>query len=114
MIFPNRWVADLDHALLQLEVTDPEWGVAGCYGMTSLGTAEGWVYSPGPGMLGRSFGQPVRVQTLDEVVLIQAFALEVTGMRRPNDMLPGKAPPAADAIAATEAGSSRPSKIDRQ
>jgi oligopeptidase B len=40
-----------------------------------------------------------RFAGLDEVALIQAFALEVTGMRRPNDALPGKAPPAAEAIA---------------
>src|SRR5262245_7960407 len=40
-----------------------------------------------------------RFAGLDEVALIQAFALEVTGARRPNDALPGKAPPAAEAIA---------------
>jgi oligopeptidase B len=40
-----------------------------------------------------------RFAGLDEVALIQAFALEATGMRRPNDALAGKAPPPAQAIA---------------
>jgi protease II len=40
-----------------------------------------------------------RFAGLDEVALIQAFALEATGMRRPNDALAGKAPPSAQAIA---------------
>jgi len=42
---------------------------------------------------------PGRFASLDEVALIYAFALEVTGMRRPNDALAGKAPPPAEAIA---------------
>jgi oligopeptidase B len=42
---------------------------------------------------------PGRFASLDEVALIYAFALEVTGTRRPNDALAGKAPPPAQAIA---------------
>jgi len=51
---------------------------------------------------------------LDEVALIQAFTLEVTGMRRPNDSLPGKAPPPAEAIAPDATSSTRSSSTDRQ
>jgi hypothetical protein len=40
-----------------------------------------------------------RFASLDEVALLQAFALEVSGLRRPNDALPGEAPPVAEAIA---------------
>src|SRR5262249_37410439 len=57
---------------------------------------------------------PGRFASLDEVALIQAFALEVTGMRRPNDALAGKAPPAAQAIAPDATSSTRSSGTDRQ
>ena len=42
---------------------------------------------------------PGRFASLDEVALILAFTLEVTGMQRPEDVLPGDAPPPAEAIA---------------
>jgi len=53
-----------------------------------------------------------RFASLDEVALIQAFALEATGMHRPDDALPGKAPPPAEAIA-PEAAPTRSSGTDR-
>jgi oligopeptidase B len=55
-----------------------------------------------------------RFASLDEVALIQAFTLEVTGMRRPDDALPGKVPPAAEAIAPDATSSTRSSSTDRQ
>jgi oligopeptidase B len=54
-----------------------------------------------------------RFASLDEVALIQAFALEVSGMRRPDDALPRKAPPPAEAIA-PDVASTRSSGTDRQ
>jgi oligopeptidase B len=42
---------------------------------------------------------PGRFASLDEVALIHAFTLEVTGMQRPEDVLPGDAPPPTEAIA---------------
>ena len=55
-----------------------------------------------------------RFASLDEVALIQAFTLEVTGTRRPNDALPGKAPPGGQAIAPDATSSARSSSTDRQ
>jgi oligopeptidase B len=45
------------------------------------------------------FDVPGRFASLDEVALMYAFALQVTGMQRPEDVLPGDAPPPAEAIA---------------
>ena len=42
---------------------------------------------------------PGRFASLDEVALIYAFALQVTGTHRPNEALAGNAPPPAEAIA---------------
>jgi oligopeptidase B len=55
-----------------------------------------------------------RFASLDEVALVQAFALEVSGMRRPNDALPGQAPPVAEAIAPDANASTQSSGTDRR
>jgi hypothetical protein len=70
MIFPAEWLSDLARALHSLEALDPEWGVLGCYGVAADGTGHGFIYSPGPGVIGRPAALPVRIQTLDEIVLI--------------------------------------------
>ena len=70
VIFPEAWMSQLDKTLENLHVTDPNWGVLGCWGATRDGQARGCVYAPGPGLLGNPFGSPRIVQTLDEIVLI--------------------------------------------
>jgi len=70
MVFPNSWISDLERSLKILEVTDPQWGVLGCYGETLNDNGRGYLYSPGRGILGKPFEHPALVQTLDEVVLI--------------------------------------------
>jgi hypothetical protein len=70
ILFPSSWLFDLERALRQLEVSDPNWGVLGCYGETLSDNGRGYVYSPGRGILGNVFDQPAAVQTLDEIVLI--------------------------------------------
>jgi hypothetical protein len=70
VILPLMWISDLERMLLRLEETDPRWGVLGCYGVTRSNQSKGYIYSPGPGVIGRPFERPVAVQTLDEVVLI--------------------------------------------
>lgn len=70
MLFPKSWLADLGRALDSLEVTDPCWGVLGCYGVTLDRKFQGYLYSNGQGFCGRAFQYPVPVQTLDEIVII--------------------------------------------
>jgi hypothetical protein len=70
MIFPANWLADLDLALKYMDSLDPDWGVLGCFGVTAAGVGQGYIYSPGRGIFGAPVPHPVKVQTLDEIVLI--------------------------------------------
>ena len=70
ILFPACWVDDLRRALKELESTDPNWGVLGCYGATLDDYGRGYILSGAQGILGKPFEQPEPVQTLDEIVLI--------------------------------------------
>jgi hypothetical protein len=70
MIFPETWLAQLERALDHLDTADRAWGALGCYGMTPEGIGRGYIYSPGPGTIGKPFEFPAPIQTLDEIVLI--------------------------------------------
>lgn len=70
MYFPEAWLSELQRALDYLEGNDPRWGVVGCYGVSSDGTRYGRVYSSGLGVIGMRLEHPMRVQTLDEIVLV--------------------------------------------
>lgn len=67
---PHEWVACVETALRNIEGRDPDWGVAGCWGVRDDGAKFGHLYTPGDGIIGAPFAQPERVRTLDEVVLI--------------------------------------------
>ncbi len=68
--FPAGWVAQLRRAISQLDESDPNWGVLGCWGMTQNGEYRGHICSATQSVHGRPFGRPAQVQTLDELVLI--------------------------------------------
>lgn len=70
VILPRGWTEQLQSALEHLEAVDPEWGVLGCFGVTSIGEHRGYLFSPGPGILGAPFQTPQPVRVLDEIVLI--------------------------------------------
>jgi Glycosyltransferase like family len=70
IVFPNYWLPQLDAAVIWLKANDPTWGVLGCYGKSSEGRGWGHLYSSGRGVMGGPLDRPVRVQTLDETVLI--------------------------------------------
>lgn len=70
VLFPDSWIPQLESALEQLELQDPDWGVLGCYGAKQDGGECGYVYSNGQGIVGMPFKDPESVQTLDEIVLI--------------------------------------------
>lgn len=70
VFLPRPWFEQLNAALQALGKTDANWGVLGCWGATVDGKYCGHIYSSGLGVLGKGFGRPVPVQTLDEIVLI--------------------------------------------
>lgn len=70
MFLTVGWLSRVDESLQYLEATDPNWGVAGCWGARPDGELCGHIYSSGLGVLGREFQNPIPVQTLDEIVLI--------------------------------------------
>jgi hypothetical protein len=68
--FPLGWIGQLRGAIAQLETSDPQWGVLGCWGITKDGEYRGYICSSTHGIHGRPFSEPAPVQTLDELVLI--------------------------------------------
>lgn len=70
IVFPAGWADNLQKALHHLERVDPNWGVLGCYGSIGKDAGRGYVFSNGMGVHGRPFDDPIRVQTLDEIVLV--------------------------------------------
>lgn len=69
MFFPALWISDFQRTLKYLEQRDSNWGVLGCWGVTSDGQFHGHIYSTGLGIIGRP-SEPTEIQTLDEIVLI--------------------------------------------
>jgi glycosyltransferase involved in cell wall biosynthesis len=68
---PPGWLQRLQWTIQQLESTDPDWGVLGVCGLTERGELCSWVYSSGLGaVVGKPFPAPLRVRTLDEVLLV--------------------------------------------
>jgi hypothetical protein len=84
ILLPKPWISQLEEALRQLDVQDPNWGVLGTYGKTRDGRGWGHVYSSGRGVIGEALPRPVAVQTLDEIVLI----LRKSSSLRFDDSLP--------------------------
>lgn len=78
VIFPRAWERQLNRAIDQLRVVDPNWGVLGCWGATIERPGIGHIYSNGLGILGEPFDTPIAVQTLDEVVLVLRKSSQLT------------------------------------
>lgn len=70
ILLPRPWLSQLERALEDLQNTDAEWGVLGCWGASPENGCRGYIYSNGLGVLGAPFEHPLPVQTLDEIVLI--------------------------------------------
>lgn len=68
--FPGGCLSVMCRSLELLTALDPNWGVAGCVGMTSSGEGFGRIYSTGLGVVGQRCSAPVPVKALDEIVLI--------------------------------------------
>ena len=70
---PQNWVENVERAVSQLAITDPNWGVLGAFGATTDSHAQlrGHCYSTGlRSVLGEPFSTPIAAQSLDEMVLI--------------------------------------------
>lgn len=71
VFLPNGWEAKLQRALDWLSEKDPQWGVAGIWGVQASGNRSGHLYCVGLGqVLGDEYNGAIEVQTLDEVLLI--------------------------------------------
>lgn len=82
MYLPHGWLDRLDENVECLNENEVPWGVLGCYGVPSVGAGIGHVFSNGSGVVGSPFGQPARVRTLDEIVLVVRHAC---GLRFTHD-----------------------------
>jgi Glycosyltransferase like family len=70
VFLPEPWIGQLQKAIADLSVSDPDWGVLGCYGTTQDGIYRGYLYSSAQEIHGKPFDRPFEVQTLDEIMLI--------------------------------------------
>ncbi len=83
---PAGWMKRLESALEWLAQKDPDWGVAGLFGVERDGAGQGHIYSTGlKRVLGEKFDGAREVETLDEVMLILR---RKTGLRF-DEALPG-------------------------
>lgn len=84
--FPSGWSEKFQKALEALYRTDPNWAVAGSWGVHHSGARAGHIYCAG---LGRTLGghseMPREVRTLDEVFLVLRKSSQV----RFDESLPG-------------------------
>lgn len=68
---PPGWAARLQETLEWFDQNDPQWAVAGVWGVTRTGARHGFVYCTGLGRhLGGDFAPPVEVRTVDELLLV--------------------------------------------
>lgn len=68
---PEGWFKQLLQAVNYLNKEEPHWGVLGVYGSGPDSVGHGHLYSTGLGcVVGTPLAHPVRIQTLDEVVLV--------------------------------------------
>ncbi|HEY6272832.1 MAG TPA: hypothetical protein VIX19_12690 [Terriglobales bacterium] len=70
---PQDWLTNLECALAQLSIDDPNWGVLGAFGVTKKHPVEllGYCYSTGlKRVLGAPFAKPILARSLDEMVLV--------------------------------------------
>lgn len=86
VFLPPGWLKQLQQSLDWLARQDPDWAVAGVWGVKPDGSRAGCVYCTGLGCtLGRAGEPPVPVRTLDELLLI---VRKSSGVRF-DDRLPG-------------------------
>lgn len=68
---PLGWEAKLADYVSRLDALDPDWAVAGLFGIDRDGTPVGRVWSTGIGReIGVPFADPIPVQSLDELIII--------------------------------------------
>ena len=86
VFLPTGWAKKLSHGIERLTERDPQWGVAGVYGVTTYGKGAGYVYSTGlRRFVGRPLSEPIQVRSLDEMLLILRRSADL----RFDERLPG-------------------------
>jgi len=83
---PPGWADQLTASIVKLTIKNPNWGVAGVYGVSSSGQGAGYVYSSGlRGFVGEPIFGSICVSTIDEMLLI----IRRTAGLQFDEMLPG-------------------------
>jgi GT2 family glycosyltransferase len=86
VFLPAGWLSRVQQALAWFAQNDPQWAVAGIWGVKSSGERHGNVYCTGLGeKLGTDFTPPVEVRTVDELLFI---VRKSSGIRF-DEVLPG-------------------------
>lgn len=69
---PADWRDNFEHALAQLALHDPHWGVLGVFGVTTpTKELSGYCYSTGlRATLGKPFDHPIPAESVDELLLV--------------------------------------------
>ena len=71
VFLPPGWHRRFSRAIMELSRRDPNWGVAGLYGVKRSGRGVGYAYSTGlRRFVGQEFSSPTHVRTLDEIMLV--------------------------------------------
>jgi hypothetical protein len=71
VFLPAGWAKVLGSSIERLSALDPQWGVAGVFGMTVFANGVGHIYSTGlRRFVGDALKEPIPVRSLDEMVLI--------------------------------------------
>jgi hypothetical protein len=71
MVFPFSWLNNVNSAIEELDRSRAKWGLLGVWGRTENGNYIGNILDNANGRLGNNFKTPQKVQTIDEIVLIQ-------------------------------------------
>jgi len=68
---PKEWSFNLFKNIENLSKFDPNWAVAGVYGVTANRDGVGYVYSTGlKRFVGEPFRDPIQVRTIDEMIIV--------------------------------------------
>lgn len=71
VFLPAGWAKVLSNSIERLAALDPQWGVAGVFGITAFGNGVGYTYSTGlRRFVGEPFQEAIPVRSLDEMVLV--------------------------------------------
>jgi len=79
VFLPAGWFDQVERELVKVQALDPAWAVVGVFGADSTGELWGHIWDSSlRGIIGEPFEKPIRVASLDEVVIILRNGTGVT------------------------------------